>query len=69
MIIGIPVSFGIALFLTERCHRLKRPLGTTIEMLAAIPSIIYEMWGLFVLRRSCRIHAAGIDQIARRARF
>ena len=49
MIIGIPVSFGIALFLTELSPTwLKRPLGTAIEMLAAIPSIIYGMWGLFI---------------------
>ena len=49
MIIGIPVSFGIALFLTELSPNwLKRPLGTAVEMLAAIPSIIYGMWGLFV---------------------
>ena len=49
MLIGVPVSFGIALFLTELCPRwLKRPLGTAIELLAAIPSIIYGMWGLFV---------------------
>jgi len=47
--IGIPVSFGIALFLTEMCPPiLKRPLGTAVELLAAIPSIIYGMWGLFV---------------------
>src|SRR5712691_3094075 len=49
MIIAVPVSFGIALFLTELSPIwLKRPLGTAIEMLAAIPSIIYGMWGLFV---------------------
>ena len=49
MAIGIPVSFGIALFLTELAPLwLRRPLGTAIEMLAAIPSIIYGMWGLFV---------------------
>ena len=48
--IGVPVSFGIALFLTELSPRwLKRPLGTAVELLAAIPSIIYGMWGLFVL--------------------
>ena len=48
--IGVPVSFGIALFLTELSPGwLKRPLGTAIELLAAIPSIIYGMWGLFVL--------------------
>jgi len=49
MVIAIPVSFGIALFLTELSPVwLKRPLGTAIELLAAIPSIIYGMWGLFV---------------------
>ena len=47
--IGVPVSFGIAIFLTEMCPAvLKRPLGTAVELLAAIPSIIYGMWGLFV---------------------
>jgi phosphate transport system permease protein len=49
MAIAIPVSFGIALFLTELAPGwLKRPLGTAIELLAAVPSIIYGMWGLFV---------------------
>jgi phosphate transport system permease protein len=49
LLIGVPVSFGIALFLTEMCPpMLKRPLGTAVELLAAIPSIIYGMWGLFV---------------------
>lgn len=48
--IAIPVSFGIAMFLTELAPGwMRRPLGTAIEMLAAIPSIIYGMWGLFVL--------------------
>ncbi len=47
--IGIPLSFGIALFLTEMSPPwLRRPLGTAIELLAGIPSIIYGMWGLFV---------------------
>ncbi len=50
LLVGVPVSFGIALFLTEMSPLwLKRPLGTAIELLAAIPSIIYGMWGLFVL--------------------
>lgn len=49
LFIAIPVSFGIAIFLTELSPVwLRRPLGTAIEMLAAIPSIIYGMWGLFV---------------------
>ncbi len=49
LLIGVPVSFGIALFLTELSPTwMRRPLGTAIELLAAIPSIIYGMWGLFV---------------------
>lgn len=49
LLIGIPVSFGIALFLTELSPVwLRRPLGIAIELLAGIPSIIYGMWGLFV---------------------
>jgi phosphate transport system permease protein len=49
LLIAVPVSFGIAMFLTELSPAwLRRPLGTAIEMLAAIPSIIYGMWGLFV---------------------
>ena len=47
--IAVPVSFGIALFLTELSPRwLRRPLGTAIELLAAVPSIVYGMWGLLV---------------------
>ncbi len=50
MMIAVPISFGIALFLTEVAPRwLRGPIGTAIELLAAIPSIIYGMWGLFVL--------------------
>ncbi len=49
MLIGVPVSFGIAIFITELCPVwLKQPIATAIELLAAIPSIIYGMWGLFV---------------------
>lgn len=49
LVIAVPVSFGIALFLTETCPViLRRPLGTAIEMLAGVPSIIYGIWGLFV---------------------
>jgi phosphate transport system permease protein len=49
LLIGIPVSFGIALFLTELSPLwMRRPLGIAIELLAGIPSIIYGMWGLFV---------------------
>ena len=50
LMIAVPLSFGIAVFLTELCPlSLRRPLGTMVELLAAVPSIIYGMWGLFVL--------------------
>jgi phosphate transport system permease protein len=50
MLIGVPVSFGIAIFLTELCPQpLRRPIGVAIELLAGIPSIIYGLWGFFVL--------------------
>lgn len=49
LLIAVPISFGIALFLTEVSPGwLRRPIGTAVELLAAIPSIIYGMWGLFV---------------------
>jgi phosphate transport system permease protein len=49
LLIAFPVSFGIALFLTEICPAwLKQPLGTAVELLAGVPSIIYGMWGLFI---------------------
>ena len=49
MLIAVPLAFGIAVFLTETCPTwLRRPLGTAIELLAAVPSIIYGMFGLFV---------------------
>jgi phosphate transport system permease protein len=49
LIIAVPVSFGIALFLTELSPAwLKRPLGVAVELLAAVPSIVYGMWGLLV---------------------
>ena len=66
MLIGIPVSFGVALFITELCPIwLKRPLATLIELLAAIPSIIYGIWGLFVLAPFVqeRIQPALIDTL------
>lgn len=49
LVIAVPLSFGIAVFLTELCPGyLRRPLGTAIELLAAVPSIIYGMFGLFI---------------------
>ena len=50
MLIAVPVGIGIAIFLTELCPRpLRRPIGIAVELLAGIPSIIYGIWGLFVL--------------------
>jgi phosphate transport system permease protein len=50
MLIGVPFSFGLALFLTEICpHGIRQPIAIAIELLAAVPSIIYGIWGLFIL--------------------
>jgi phosphate transport system permease protein len=50
MVIAVPISFGIAVFMTEICPtRIRAPINTAIELLAAIPSIVYGIWGLFVL--------------------
>jgi phosphate transport system permease protein len=50
MAIAVPTGFGIALFLTELCPpMLKRPIGVAVELLAGVPSIIFGIWGLFVL--------------------
>ena len=50
MTIAVPVGIGIAIFLTELCPRgLRRPVGIAVELLAGIPSIIYGLWGFFVL--------------------
>jgi phosphate transport system permease protein len=50
ILIAVPISFGIAIFLTELSPPwLKRPVGVAIELLAGVPSIIFGIWGLFVL--------------------
>lgn len=50
LVVAVPLSFGIALFLTELAPSwLRAPVGVAIELLAAVPSIVYGMWGLFVL--------------------
>jgi len=50
MILAVPVAFGIAVFLTETCPMwLRTPISTCIELLAAVPSIVFGIWGLFVL--------------------
>ena len=50
LLMAVPLAFGVAYFLTELAPAwLRRPVGTAIELLAAVPSIIYGMWGFFVL--------------------
>jgi phosphate transport system permease protein len=50
MLIAVPLAFGIAVFLTETCPLwLRGPIATCVELLAAVPSIVYGIWGLFVL--------------------
>ncbi len=50
LILAVPLAFGIAFFLTEMAPRwLRRPIGTAVELLAAVPSIIFGMWGFFVV--------------------
>jgi phosphate transport system permease protein len=50
MILAVPLAFGIAFYLTELAPTwLRRPVGTAVELLAAVPSIIYGMWGFFVI--------------------
>nr|WP_246781401.1 phosphate ABC transporter permease subunit PstC [Rhodoblastus sphagnicola] len=50
LLIAAPMGFGIAVFLTELCpYQLRRPVGIAVELLAGIPSIIYGIWGMFVL--------------------
>ncbi|MDR2301803.1 MAG: phosphate ABC transporter permease subunit PstC [Deltaproteobacteria bacterium] len=50
LIVAVPVAMGMAIFLTELCpNKLRGTIGTALELLAAIPSIIYGMWGLFIL--------------------
>jgi len=57
MLIGVPISLGIAIFLTEICpERLRRTIGLAIELLAGIPSIIYGIWGLFIFAPFFQTH-------------
>src|SRR5258706_8289501 len=50
LFLAVPLSLGTALFITELCPRwLRAPLSTCVELLAAIPSVIYGLWGIFVL--------------------
>jgi phosphate transport system permease protein len=57
LLISVPLSLGIAIFLVEQAPRvLSRPLGFLVELLAAIPSVVYGLWGIFVLAPFIRIH-------------
>jgi phosphate transport system permease protein len=57
LVIALPIAFGVAVFLVEFCPAvLRRPIGTAIELLAGIPSIVYGMWGLFVLAPWFALH-------------
>jgi phosphate transport system permease protein len=48
--LAVPVSLGVAIFLSEMCpQRLRRPLSFMVELLAAIPSVVYGFWGIFVM--------------------
>ena len=50
LVIAVPVSLGVAIFLSELCPlKLRRPLGFLVELLAAIPSVVYGFWGIFVM--------------------
>src|SRR5258708_3869681 len=57
MLLAVPFGLLIAMFLTELCPKwLRRPIGIAIELLAGIPSIIYGIWGLFVLAPFLQVH-------------
>ena len=50
MMIGVPLSIGIAMFISDAPSKIGAPLGFLVELLAAVPSVIYGLWGLFVFR-------------------
>jgi phosphate transport system permease protein len=57
LVIAVPIGLGIAVFLTELCpHSLRRPIGIAVELLAGIPSIIYGIWGMFILAPFLQAH-------------
>ena len=57
LLFSLPIAFGVAVFLVEFCPSLlRRPIGTAVELLAGIPSIVYGMWGLFVLAPWFALH-------------
>jgi phosphate transport system permease protein len=57
LVISVPLSLGIAVFLVEQApHYISRPVGFVVELLAAIPSVVYGLWGIFVLAPFLRVH-------------
>ena len=57
IILAVPLAFGVAFYLTELAPVwLRRPVGTAIELLAAVPSIIYGMWGFFIIAPAFAAH-------------
>ena len=66
LLIATPVSLGIAIFLTDVCpHRLRTPLVFLTELLAAIPSIVYGLWGIFVLVPAVRLVQTSLPEWVR----
>jgi phosphate transport system permease protein len=64
LLISVPLSLGIAIFLVEQApHYVARPIGFLVELLAAIPSVVYGLWGIFVLAPFLRVHVE--PQLAR----
>ena len=57
VIISVPISLGVAVFMTEQASpRIARPIAFLVELLAAIPSVVYGLWGIFVLAPFVREH-------------
>lgn len=54
MAIGVPLSIGIAMFISDSPQKIGRPLGFIVELLAAVPSVVYGLWGLYVFREYFR---------------
>jgi phosphate transport system permease protein len=67
LILSAPVALGIAIYLSELCpHRLRQPLAFLTELLAAVPSIVYGLWGIFVLVPFVRMLETAVPEALRR---
>ena len=63
LLIAVPLSLGVSIFLTEHSpRRLARPIAFLVELLAAIPSVVYGLWGIFVLAPFLRVHVEPVLQ-------